>query len=372
MSICNSTIGLYRTQCKVGSWFDSTCGICNRQLLFNDPLALVDVEITSSLKEIFNQSQLTWSRRWAPLSFNQSHLGQSVFETTEGCFVTCINNYAWIDLITGKPPLLSSNYQLKTQLACLPCEFLGGGGGQTDANYSLWNYSRSSGRYGGCYTCPIHTDTIIQRDIMCESRIGYGNPIGNAVNVTIVFPSSDITIISNSTSYLNSGLKIRRKRNLLQLFDATTISNEDSPIFSTSMDIFAQQDKLFITVPSLRMPLIQPSTQTYFLCCGSDILCRIFTKAEIDRDQNSLGIGSAYQKCISTANGNNILTLMQNKTLLNTSTTLTRRLFQSATNDDVVQPCFTSQYNTERGDNTCYNCPQGKLSTQIFKFFLKS
>lgn len=367
-SECNTTIGLYRTQCKTGSWFDSTCGICPKSLLFNDPLAIEEFpSISDSLKKVFDQSQLTWSRRWAPLSFNSSHLGQSVFKTLEGCFVTCINNYAWIDLTTGKPPLSSTtsntNFQLQKQFACLPCNLINTQS-KPQAKFSVWNFSRGNGgRFGGCYTCPEYTDTIIESDIMCESNAGYGKPIGNPVNVTIVIPPSDTTMTSNFFFFTSIPRLIVRgkKRNLLQSISTSTTT-------TTSIDNFNQQEKMFVTVPSLRLPFIRPSTQSFFLCCGTDIPCRLFTKADLDRDQNSLGIGSAYDKCISSSSNSILLDLMQNNSFLMTYnnksidniTTSRRHLSQSIIpNSDIIQACYTSQYNTERGDNICYNCPIG-------------
>ena len=181
------------------------------------------------------------SRRWVPrAAYNASlHLGQSVFRSAEGCLVTCVNNYAWVDLRTGKPPTADGAVLLQKHFACLPCE--------VNKYYAVWNYSRPGGRYGACYPCPANTNTIAGRDVMCESIAGYGVPHGTARNVTVVMVTSDT--------------------------------------------------KVELTVPSVRMPFVRASTTAYFKCCANDTDCRIFNKYEIDTNQNSLNKDSAWDRC---------------------------------------------------------------------------
>ena len=154
------------------------------------------------------------------------------------------------------------------------------------------------GRYGACYTCPPNTDTVAERDVMCESLPGYGLPIGTPSLVTVATPSA--------------------------------LAVEGVPR---------------VGVLSLRMPHIVPSTQDYFLCCGQDMQCRLFKKSELDLNQGTVGPGSYFEKCSSSSS-------------LNTSSIVARRLLQQGDGGE-IQRCFTSQYNPLRGDNTCYDCPPG-------------
>lgn len=217
-----------------------------------------------------------------------------------GCMVVCVNNYVWIDVQTGRQaqgPRLSPSY------ACLPCasEYMQGQATDHSAIYSVWNFRRGSGRLGGCYSCPPNTNTIAESDVMCESIIGYGTPVGTPVNVSVMVDSSQ---------------------------------------------------KFSVTVPSVRGPAFRPSTQTYYICCGANIPCRIFNSSQLDKTQVPLGEGSAYATCVKQNS------VMRNTSALSSSSSSSspqRRLLVS----DSVQACYTGQYNHKRGDNACYSCPAG-------------
>jgi hypothetical protein len=274
-SACDASRGLYRTRCRQGAWFDSACAECDsQQLLFEQ-----DERLSSSASAPLRR------RRWPPPTYNSSvHLGRSVFQSAEGCLVTCVNNFVWTGLSTNR----NHSSRLQPGMSCEPCP---------PGLYSVWNYSRGAqGRLGACYRCPPNTNTIAESDGMCESLPGFGQPIGTPTNITV--------------ATLASGMEVT-----------------------------------YVTVPSLRMPHIRPSNQVYFLCCGKDVPCRLFTRAELDVNQASLGPGSAYDRC----------TRQQRQTPGN-ATNRRRGLLQA---DLVIEQCRTSQYNGARGDNNCYNCPQG-------------
>lgn len=272
--------------------------------MYNNNAQEIQPQSRRSVEEAFNASQLGMSRRWAPLTYNRSHLGQSVFRSAEGCFVTCANNYAWVDLATLKPPSSSAGAVLRSSFACLPCSsaFMGGGG---QKKYSVWNYSRGGGVYGGCYTCPPRTDTIAEQDVMCQSPAGYGHPIGTPVNVTVIVGASDVGV---------SG----------------SVPN--------------------VTVPSLRWPYIHHSSEVFFQCCNEDLECKLFTKLELDLNQASVGPGSAYAACKAQEQA---IGWRRRRQLLQQQQQL------STGEEEGVQACWISQYNTKRGDNTCYDCPEG-------------
>ena len=280
----------------------------------------------SLLYDAFNLSQLSVSRRWAP-STNFS--SGAMMKSAEGCIVACINNFAWINMQTSKPAITTGSFMtsLQDHFACLPCESpfikqgLIGSSSETSSSssqlhlYSIWNYTQApmlsvvkgstlqlmQGMYGACYTCPPNTDTIAESDVMCESQPGHGKPKGIATTVTVVTASA---------------------------LEVTGLPQ--------------------INVPSIRsMPFIRPSNQDYFLCCGKDIPCRIFTKANLDLNQGSLGKGSYYDKCTNIANN------------ATSSSSNSRTLLQTSTNDQKIEACYGSQYNVDRGDNTCYDCPPG-------------
>jgi hypothetical protein len=316
-SACDAMPGLYRTVCEQGSYADSTCGTCDRaRLWYNDPSSygLEDAGgLPLVVREAFNASQARVSRRWAPLGYNSTHVGQSVLRSVpEGCWLTCVNNYAWVDLVTGKPPLITAGSPplVQKRYACVPCVSALMGGSLKRPLYSVWNYSRGGGRFGGCYTCPRNTDTIEGRDQMCESPPGFGQPRGKAVNVTVV--------LAGNTALVGG------------------VPN--------------------VTVMSQRLPLIYPSDQVYFQCCNKDRQCRLFNKSDVDRNQASLSEGSAYAACTRQ------YAIGRRRALLQADNNNNGGDEEEAVE---MQECFTSQYNTRRGDNNCYNCPIGTKFSHV-------
>ena len=85
------------------------------------------------------------------------------------------------------------------------------------------------------------------------------------------------------------------------------------------------------------------------MCCGNDITCQLFQKQIMDVDQAHFAPNSFYAKCTNNATG---------AIYINSSSVLRRRLL-----GDSVQACYTSQYNSARGDTVCYSCPQGKTNS---------
>ena len=298
---------LYRTVCGQGSMADSMCAGCPQALLYN-PIAQQSQYI--QYQQALNVSQLDVSRRWVPFNYNRS-ASDSVMTSDEGCLVACVNNFVWIDLKTGRFPLKRS---LMPSYACLPCAstFLRAPLVTPGTPlYSVYTYSSQTqtpavanpqqqtaiqgmqGKAGGCYTCPPNTDTIQSSDIMCQSPPGYGKPIGVPVVVQIV-------------------------------------SNSDLSVAGV------------VTIQTMKTPIIKASSQEYFQCCGQDTRCKIFTRSELDKNQNIFGPNSFYTTCTNNRTG-----AIYGAT--------SRRLM----GDGDSQKCYGAQFNTQRGDNTCFNCPEG-------------
>jgi len=103
---------------------------------------------------------------------------------------------------------------------------------------------------------------------------------------------------------------------------------------------------------SITTPLLNPSSDEYFACCGADLGCRLMVKRDLDLNQATLlSRMSFFMQCISKANPNP-----------SANATTRRMLLQDSQGE--VQQCFTGQYNLERGNNDCFNCPLGN-STRL-------
>lgn len=99
-----------------------------------------------------------------------------------------------------------------------------------------------------------------------------------------------------------------------------------------------------IRVPSVRTPLITPSNNEYFVCCGADNLCKVFLKQDMDHDQAHFTPNSFYVKCVNNVSGA-IYSGQGGRRLLT----------------DEVQACYGGQYNNARGNTICFSCPEGDL-----------
>ena len=228
--------------------------------------------------------------------------------------MACVNNFVWIDTQTG---LLPAGTALSPQHVCIPCssDFVRWPlQVPTTPLFSVWSFQGGlapviapghqgtpiqamQGKAGACYACPPNTDTIATSDVMCQSPPGFGKPVGTPTLVSI------------------------------QMGGVLTVGQ--TPI---------------ARVLSLRTPIIKPSSQDFFLCCGRDLQCRLFQKAEMDRNQAHFGPDSFYMQCTNNATG---AIYGGGKRLLSA--------------DGEVQACYASQYNGERGNDVCNECPQGAL-----------
>lgn len=334
---CNASqcdeAGYYRTKCKPSSVSDSRCALCDEsRLLYNtyeEALrALLASKLTADLRgklwKALNTSQLDRSRRWLKPSVGK--LASSVFVSGEGCVVTCVNNYAWIDFSTGLPPVPDKNHTLQARYVCIPCycDYLGG-----QSLYSVWNYSgvlvplsgslvnikalnlmQVSNLTGGCYACPPNTDTIPNVDTMCQAKPGFG--IKTQVGVEI-----EITTISSGDPVIGSGI----------------------PVINTML------------YTSIRLPGLRPSNNQFFTCCGlKDTKCQIFEKRVLDADQTNPARFNLL--CKNNATGANY-----------TRTGVRRLLLEE---DQPLEQCMVGQYNHIRGGTTCFNCPNGASTIEPY------
>jgi len=135
----------------------------------------------------------------------------------------------------------------------------------------------------------------------CESPVGYGNPVGIAVVVTIVRGELGGAVLPR------------------------------------------------VKVPSVRTPVITPSSNEYFVCCGVDNLCKVFLKQDMDLDQAHFTPDSFYVKCVNNVTGA-------------TYTSASSRRLSSSQD---VQACYGGQYNNARGNTICYSCPEGQAFAAI-------
>ncbi len=71
--------------------------------------------------------------------------------------------------------------------------------------------------------------------------------------------------------------------------------------------------------------------------------CKLFEKSVMDLDQGHFAPNSFYSKCTNNATG--------------AVYTGKRQLLLDA--QPGIQACYASQYNEERGNDVCYECPQG-------------
>jgi hypothetical protein len=308
-TLCNE-MGYYRTKCNANSISDSRCARCGQELLYNQYSVLADVKLWKAL----NNSQLSVSRRFLSSSVS----GPSVFYSEEGCALTCINNYAWIDFRTGLPPS-SADRILRAHYGCIACSstFFKD---PAESLYSVWNHSgyliqpaesiandafhmmQRGNVTGGCYACPANTDTISTVDIMCQTIPGFGKGVeaGQAVSITTVVINSETGMI---------GLK----------------------------------QSLF---PSKKLPIAAVSSEVFFTCCGpDDSLCHTFEKRALDADQNKLiGPGTFYTRCMNATNRG-------------------RRLMASS---QEIDQCLSGQYNHIRGGTTCFECPYGASTVEPY------
>ena len=343
---CNSSVcrdaGYYRTVCPANSISDSRCATCDMQRLLNNDFegalkAAVSFNIKNAfaLWEALNASTIGFSRRWLPYP-PDGKLNASVFRSQEGCLVTCINNYAWIDFTTGLPPsfsVSSKNRELLPQYACIPCNsrFLGAAVG---AYYSVWNQSKifvplppgqptlsplvqMQGQPGACHLCPPNTETISSVDEMCLAKPGYGLNANNGVPVVLVTVTMKTDVqLSNRTLPVSSALKIM----------------------------------------SLKTPAVDLSNVKYFKCCkDTDQLCKTFSNIQIDRDQNLLDANGAYPRCVDKSTGANYS---------KSASPPQRRLLQTS---EELQSCLSGQYNHIWGSTLCFSCPFGASTIEPYE-----
>lgn len=321
--------GFYRTLCPQNSISDSFCAACDeRELLYNNYEAAMAYKPSALLWRALNESQLDRSRRWP--SYNQSL--PSVFMSEEGCAVTCVNNYVWIDFSTGKPPQHTNNI-LKPHYACVPCnsDFVRIPLATTALPlYSVWNYSgvmvphpnpkdknsvfaqmQKNNMTGGCYLCPPNTNTIPEVDIMCQTIPGFGKSSVMGVPVGITTRS----------------------------IEAKAITLETSEAFQT------------VFYMSKRTPVVSVSDTVYFTCCrNNDQACKVFEKKEIDKDQSILlGSGSFYGQCTNNLTG----------------ARYARRLLEEK-GEIPLEKCLVGQYNHRRGGTVCFDCPLGASTVEPY------
>ena len=319
--------GFYRTLCPQNSISDSFCAACDeRELLYNNYEAAMAFRPSALLWRALNESQLARSRRW--LSHDNRSV-PSVFLSEEGCAVTCVNNYVWIDFSTGRPP---ADNLLRPHYACVPCnsDFIRVPSGTTDqALYSVWNYRgvmipqpnprdktsifaqmQKNNMTGGCYLCPPNTNTIPEVDIMCQTIPGFG--ISAVMGVPVGVTTRSI--------------------------EAKAITLETSETFQT------------VFYMSKRTPVVRVSDTVYFTCCGkNDQGCKVFEKKEIDRDQSILlGSGSFYGQCTNNVTG----------------ARYARRLLEDE--GIPLEKCLVGQYNHLRGSTICFDCPLGASTVEPY------
>ena len=293
---------------------DSVCLPCHPSLLYNPPLSAALQERSDDLAiELQNLVNIT-TRRWQP--------------DTTTCAVVCINNFVWIDALTGR---FASNVLRFASVACIPCDshyvkthllFT------SRMLYSVWNSTNTTAdtvpidgslERGSCFYCPAGHNTLSYgSDVMCESMPGYtfeGQGSSGTAHVGDMMGNNTIAPSTPDQGYSRKTFD----RRLLQAAQNTT--SQTKTILVRRQPIIASQTSFF--------QCCSKSTQTYMTNCRSLNLKNLEIKKELTR--NSFG----QDFCDDSGNST-----------------------QPPPTPEITA-CFSGTFKPERGAGACYVCPSG-------------
>lgn len=218
--VCNvgvCPLGQYRTDCPLNATLDTTCSACDDSLLLNPPALLslpalfLSDNQTANLKASLQSSQGVIVKRWLPgqplydsltdvqlmQQFSVLRVSKSdALKPTLGCYLTCRNNFVWIDASTQQHPLVNVQKSAAGELTnkaffiCIPCSsvFISMFYTGSLPLYSVWNtssappaslsgspLSRMATYKGACAACSDAGHEVIDAsDVFCDVKVGYG------------------------------------------------------------------------------------------------------------------------------------------------------------------------------------------------------
>ena len=390
--ICNVSscpLSKYRTNCSLGATQDTSCADCNNAYLFNNvdtsKMAYGNLRMTIRL---FTDAV----KRWIPYQSSYDSLTDlqlmqqfsllriskpDALNGNSNCYLTCRNNYVWIDTTTraqvlnttdnllydvpsGYHPLnyaADTNWAVnKANFVCVPCmsayitSFLKP---NPDTLYSVWNaigpinpvpisiispVQDMIGYNGTCYSCQkSDRDVTDSSDVFCELSIGHG--VQNAMASIQTF-----------------------------LIEAVNPNSQLSIHVVNNVPLTAQSN-------SGLAPVLGIEYVNY--CCGK------VNNSDLQRmcyKMKSLAIYNGFLRSVNVLHNTNFTTSMcATNVTFNASSwldyTITnlnsfRRLLQAPPAATTrTGACLNGQYKRSRGDSACIQCVDGASTTYPWCYF---
>ena len=386
--------GDYRPLCRAyASFRDATCTPCLNGSLQNgdayfapENAPLLAAAASADLVALARDVRGHTVRRWLSAA-DRAGSPRAPYVTTvrsphpEQCAVACINNYAWINLTSGRSPFATGvgNVSDAPELVCLPCAGLARLGKAGTIIYAIWNAqgaltSNASAALasmaalpGGCCACdsPLR-DVIATSTQLCELLPGYSDDTlsWQSTFVTVHAPSPDpfgllspaapitVTDANGVTSTLSPP-----SPNVV----STPLTTAPKPptLPAAAFDSFGFRRRLLTLAPTDTTRLEATSTVTQSLAVASDAGERTLLAVRMP-----FFLQGGYPACCDHLETDPETARRCRSSarppcpLLSTTTTTQhsqRRLLQT----QQQQACPVGSVKPERGDAPCGVCPNG-------------
>ena len=391
--VCNTSRcpeGQYRTLCASGvDPQDAQCMNRSADVLSNPISFSVTPAIPASDRaySALEAARGRASRRWLTTAERNATpvrwIAAYDSPVPEQVALVCLNNWAWVDIRTGRSPWanFSGVLRLEASFLCVECTALHTDRGNTDRRlYSVWNASENSTVYatpvrglnsvldsltsvwGGCYACDGVRDVEAQSSTLCELPPGHSADAasgcslvevtvpgmqslqgGSALSIALIASGEEnLVMLFDPVPRAHDGGGARR-RHLLQLPSAVATLTPDDLLVARTSTVDAPPTMRMV-LPARRTPLLEGGA--YFSCCDtlSSVedanACRALRGVHRDLYMRS---DLVQMPCAGAASPPH------------------RRLLQAPTDTR----CGIGTFKPQRGDAQCAFCPSGATTAGV-------